>query len=281
MPLQGWSLPLSPGGGASLVAPPPWHFSGDVIGIDYIGDPDALAAVLPPEKALSDEAAATFVFIDWSSASASDPRTIADPARGQYKEAYVAVHATIDGARVARVPYIWVDNDLSLARGLIQGFPKKLGVVAMSKPVRVGRGGPTVASGSTFVGHVSALGRRLAHGSVTLESPANEGFIPKSLRLPIWHTRLMPDLAGGPPLVHDLARNLLADFACVEVWNGAATLDYGESEFEELLPRAPRAVLGGFRCSIAFTITGAEVRPASGHPGGTVTRSSQGADNPL
>ena len=137
------------------------------------------------------------------------------------------------------------------------------------------------ADGSTFVGHVSALGRRLAHGSVTLESPANEGFIPKSLRLPIWHTRLMPDLAGGPPLVHDLARNLLADFACVEVWNGAATLDYGESEFEELLPLAPRAVLGGFRCSIAFTITGAEVRPAGGHPGGTVTRSSQGADNAL
>lgn len=39
MDLQGWSLPLSPDGSASLVPPPPWHFSGDVIGIDYRTDP--------------------------------------------------------------------------------------------------------------------------------------------------------------------------------------------------------------------------------------------------
>ena len=35
MSLHGWSLPLSPQGRASLVPPPPWHFSGDVIGIDF------------------------------------------------------------------------------------------------------------------------------------------------------------------------------------------------------------------------------------------------------
>lgn len=260
MPLQGWSLPLSPNGGASLVPPPPWHFSGDVIGIDYVGDRESLAAVLPPQMLLDEDATATFVFIDWSSASEHDPRTIADPARGQYREAYVAVHATLDGMRAARVPYIWVDNDLSLARGLIQGFPKKLGAIAMSKPVTVGRGGPVLAPGSRLVGHVSSLGRRLAHGSVTLESPGAPGKIPKGLRLPIWHTRLVPDLAGGPPLVNDLARNLLTGFACVDVWNGPATLTFGESEFEELSALAPLDVVGGFRCSIAFTIVGAEVR---------------------
>lgn len=261
MPLQGWSLPLSPGGAASLVPPPPWHFSGDVIGVDYVGDRDALAAVLPPEMALGDDAIATFIFVEWSSASENDPRTIADPARGQYKEAYVAVHATLDGVRAARVPYIWVDNDLSFARGHIQGFPKKLGAIAMSRAVSVGRGGPVVAPGSRFVGHVSSLGRRLAHGAVTLDAPAPPGHIPKSLRLPIWHTRLMPDLAGGSPLAHDLARNVLTEFACVDVWTGSASLDYGESDFEELLALAPREVLGGFRCSLAFTIVGAEVRP--------------------
>ena len=262
MSLQGWSLPLSPGGAASLVPSPPWHFSGDAIGIDYVGDRQALAAVLPPGMVPSDDATATFIFVDWSSASANDPRTVADPARGQYKEAYVVVHATLDGARAARVPYIWVDNDLSFARGHIQGFPKKLGAIAISRPAVVGLGGPAIAQGSRFIGHVSSLGRRLAHGSVTLESPAAAGQVPRSLRLPIWHTRLVPDLAGGPPLVHDLARNVLTDFACVEVWNGSATLDYGESDFEELVALAPREILGGFRCSLAFTIVGAEVRPA-------------------
>lgn len=262
MTLQGWSLPLSPDGGAALVPAPPWYFSGDVIGIDFRCDPAAAQAVLPAPMQAMPDGACSFVFIDWSSASEHDPRIAADPARGQYKEAYVEVHAMLDDAKVARVPYIWVDNDLSLARGHIQGFPKKAGVIAMTKPVTVGRGGPKLEAGATHAAHVSGLGCRLATGSVTLESRAADGFVPRGMRLPIWHTRHVPDLAGGPPLVHDLARNLLEGFEIGETWEGAATLEFGSSEFEELDALAPVEVTGGFRCSIGMTIVGAEIRPA-------------------
>ena len=127
----------------------------------------------------------------------------------------------------------------------------------------VGRGGPKLEAGATFAAHASSLGQRLAHGSVTLNALEAEGFIPKSLRLPIWHTRHVPDLAGGPPLVHDLARNTLADFACSNVWTGDATLRFSTSEFEEHHLLAPVEIVAGFRCSLAFTITGAEIRPAA------------------
>jgi acetoacetate decarboxylase len=260
--LQGWSLPLSPHGNAALVPPPPWWFSGDVIGVDFRCDPAAAAAVLPAPMRPMEDGACTFVFIDWSSAAEGDPRIAADPARGQYKEAYVEVYALLDDAKVARVPYIWVDNDLSFARGHIQGFPKKTGVVAMTKAVAVGRGGPRLEPGATHVGHVSSLGRRLATGSVTLEERASDGFVPRGMRLPIWHTRHVPDLAGGPPLVHDLARNVLQDFEIGDTWHGGATLEFGPSEFEELASLAPIEVTGGFRCSVGMTIVGAEVRAA-------------------
>jgi acetoacetate decarboxylase len=260
--LQGWSLPLSPGGKAALVPAPPWHFSGEALGIDFRADPDALAAVLPGGLEPLGDGTATFVFCDWSSAADIDPRIAADPARGQYREAYVAVPATLDGAKAARVPYIWVDNDLSFARGHIQGFPKKTGLIAISKAVSIGRGGPRLEVGATFTGHVASLGRRLAHGAVTLQSAAPAGFVPRSLRLPIWHTRLVPDLAGGAPLVYDLARNVVSGFEVADVWTGSAHLEFGESEFEELATLAPLEVTGGFRCSIAFSITGAEIRPA-------------------
>ena len=88
-----------------------------------------MAAVVPRPLMALDDGSATFVFIDWSSSADADPRIASDPARGQYKEAYVEVHATLDEAKVARVPYICVDNDLSFARGHIQGFPKKLGAI--------------------------------------------------------------------------------------------------------------------------------------------------------
>lgn len=262
MTLQGWSLPLSPGGSAALVPPPPWHFSGEALGIDFHCDPAAAAAVLPDHLEPVGDGSASFVFCDWSSSAHQDPRVMADPARGQYKEAYVAVHARLDGKTVARVPYIWVDNDLSFARGHIQGFPKKLGDIAITRAVEIGRGGPRLETGARFTGHVASLGVRLAHGTVTLEAPAEEGFVPKAMRLPVWHTRLMPDLAGGEPLVLDLARNIVTDFAVAKVWTGSADLELFESAFEELAPLRPVDVVGGFRCAVAFSITGAEIRPA-------------------
>jgi acetoacetate decarboxylase len=260
--LKGWSLPLSPKGAASLVPAPPWHFSGTAIGIDIRSDPSAVADVLPKEFEPTGDGAATFVFCDWSSSADADPRILGDPARGQYKEAYMSIPARLDGKRVARVPYIWVDNDLSFARGHIQGFPKKAGTIEISRAVSLGSGGPRVEPGARFAGHVSSLGRRLAFGSVTLESPA-EKYMPPALTTPVWHTRLMPDLAGGPPLVADFARNLVSDFALFGAWTGPAELEFHESEFEELAALAPLEVIGGFRCDVAFTITGAEARPLS------------------
>ena len=115
MTLKGWSLPLSPRGVASLVPPPPWHFSGTAVGVEFRSDPSAVADVLPTVLESIGDGFATFVFCDWSSAADSDPRLLADPARGQYREAYLSVPASLEGKRVARVPYIWVDNDLSFS----------------------------------------------------------------------------------------------------------------------------------------------------------------------
>ena len=180
MSLQGWSLPLSPGGTASLVPPPPWHFSGEALGVDFLADPDAVAAVLPAGLEPVGDGSCSFVFCEWSSAADDDPRVIADPARGQYREAYLSVNALLDGRKVARVPYIWVDNDLSFARGHIQGFPKKMGTVAITHAVRVGRGGPRVEPGARFAGHASSLGQKLVAGALTLEGPTEDGFVPKA-----------------------------------------------------------------------------------------------------
>jgi acetoacetate decarboxylase len=228
MTLEGWSLPLSPGGSAALVPPPPWHFSGEALGIDFHCDPEAAAAVLPEGLEPVGDGSASFVFCDWSSSADLDPRMMADPARGQY----------------------------------IQGFPKKLGTVSITKAVAVGSGGPKVEPGGRFTGHVSSLGVRLARGTVTLETSAEEGYIPKAMRLPVWHTRLVPDLAGGKPLVYDLARNIVSGFAVANVWTGTADLELFESEFEELAALRPLDIVGGFRCSVAFSIDGAEIRPA-------------------
>ena len=45
--LKGYTVPKSPFGQAALTTPPPWHYSGDVVGVEFSADPAAVAACLP------------------------------------------------------------------------------------------------------------------------------------------------------------------------------------------------------------------------------------------
>jgi Acetoacetate decarboxylase (ADC) len=262
MTLAGWTLPQTPTGRSAVVAPPPWHYSGDVVTVDFTAPVDRVAALLPPGLSPDPGGAASVVFADWCSASDRDERVLADPAVGQYREAYVVLHALRDGQRVGRVPHIWVDSELSLMRGQIQGFPKKLGSVAITRPVALGRGGARREPGGRFAAHASAHGRRLVTAAVTLASPAARP--PRAVRLPLVHTRLFPSLDGGPPAVHELAQGRIEGFEVGAVWTGPASLAFGESEHDEVAGLGPVAVGAGCAFPLAFSVVGGTVSPVPG-----------------
>ncbi len=142
---EGYSSPRSPEGRSGIVPPPPWHYVGDMLVIEFWADPAAVAAVLPaPLEPHPDGGRAAAMFIDWQSCS-DERRRAVDPSRSQYKEFFVTVNALYDGEEVAFCPYIWVDRDFALARGWIQGFPKKLGSIWITRSLRArhpGRPGP-------------------------------------------------------------------------------------------------------------------------------------------
>src|SRR5260370_19075473 len=45
--LKGFTAPRSLLGAAALVPPPPWHFAGDVLAVEFWNDPDASVHILP------------------------------------------------------------------------------------------------------------------------------------------------------------------------------------------------------------------------------------------
>jgi acetoacetate decarboxylase len=232
--------------------------------VDFSADPARVAELAPPGFTPRGDGGCTFFFCDWSSAADLDPRVKNDPAKGQYKEAYVVLHGKFEGRRAGRVPYIWVDSELSLLRGLIQGFPKKLGEVHMTRPVEIGRGGARKGSGERFAAHVSALGRRLATVSVTLREeapgaqPANGG------TGPLIHTRHWPSLEGETPAIHELSLVTVTGIENGRMWRGDATLEIGGSEYEELDLLAPVTVGSGWVYSTAFSVTGGKTLPIAG-----------------
>lgn len=257
--LRGWTLPQTPTGRSATLSPPPWHYSGDIIAVDYKADPANVASLLPPGMEPLGDGSVSLFFADWCSASDADPRVLADPAKGQYHESYWVLYGTYEGNPTGRVPFIYVDSELSLIRGLVQGFPKKLGRIAMTRPVAIGQGGVRRQPGGRFAAHVSAGDRRLATVSVELEGETNRG--PGPQPAPLLHTRVWPSLDASKTGIEEYSRVTAYGFEQGPIFSGPATLEVGDSEHDEVALLAPVSVGVGYSYSMAFSVSGGVATP--------------------
>ena len=134
--LLGFAPPLTATGRTALVPPPPWHYSGDLLTVEYRTDPERVRALLPADLELAEEdpGAVAFLWADWQSCSDGGEELL-DPARSQYKEAFVVVRCRFEGRTYSRCVLIWVTTDFAIARGVHQGYPKKLGSISMTRPI--------------------------------------------------------------------------------------------------------------------------------------------------
>jgi acetoacetate decarboxylase len=256
MVLHGYSLPLSPEGRASLVPRPPWHYVGDFLVLEYWADPAAVEAVLPPGlEPHADGGRCAALFVDWQSCT-DDRSQLLDPVRSQYREFFIVVNAMLDGEEVTTCPYIWVDRDFALVRGWVQGFPKKLGSIHMTRHFGLDlRADAGVAAGGVFAGTLAAGDRRLAQGAVTLERVSDSG--PTHNDPPLVNVRHFPRLAAGrhdDPAVHELVRSRSRDRAISQIWEGSAELRLLRAPGEEHDALAPVRMGKGFRFTFGYTV---------------------------
>ena len=256
MSLQGYTVPRTPLGQASLVPPPPWHYVGDFLVVDFHADPDAARSVLPEGmEPHSDAGRCAAVFADWQSCSEEGDELL-DPVRSHYREFYLVVGALLDGEEVTTCPFIWVDQDFALARGWIQGFPKKLGSIWMTRtfglPVAAD---PGLKPGGRHGATCSARGRAIADMTVTLEEETEDG--PRHNAPPIVNVRHFPRLAAGrhdDPQVHELVQSVSRDRRVSEVWEGAAELELFDAPGEEHTLLRPARIGRGYRFTFAYTV---------------------------
>jgi acetoacetate decarboxylase len=256
MTLQGYTTPRTPRGLASLVPPPPWHYVADFLVVDFHADPDAAVSLLPEGlEPHPDPGRCAAVFADWQSCSETGDELL-DPVRSHYRESYIVVSGLLDGEEVTTCAFIWVDQDFALARGWIQGFPKKLGEVWMTRTYNLEcRAAPGIRAGSRFGATCSARGRQISRARVTLQQPSPEGSVHTAP--PIVNVRHFPRLAAGhhdDPQVHELVRSRSRDRAVSEIWAGSAELALFDAPGEEHTLLAPVSVQRGYRFTFAYTV---------------------------
>jgi acetoacetate decarboxylase len=256
MALRGYTVPRTPEGRSSLVPYPPWHYVGDFLVIEYWADPDAAVSFLPEGlDPHPDAGRCAAVFADWQSVSKGGGELV-DPSRSQYKEFFVVVNALLDGEEVTTCPYIWVDRDFALTRGWIQGFPKKLGSIWITRAYDLDSpASPGLRAGATYGGTCAAYERRVAEGTVTLERVSEQG--PTHNDPPIVNVRHFARLAAGQherPAVHELVRARSRDRSVSEIWEGSATLELFGAPHEEHDALRPVRLGKGFRFTFAYTV---------------------------
>jgi acetoacetate decarboxylase len=254
--LRGFMLPRTPEGRASIVPEPPWHYSGDVLTIEYRTDPERVQALLPAGVGLADDdpGAVAIIWADWQSCSDSEEELL-DPVRSQYKEAFVVVRCTYGGETYSRCVYIWVDKDFALARGWYQGYPKKLGQIWMTRPVTVGRAGPRLEPGGRFGATLAANDRRLAEVTLTITGDSESGGFVNAL--PMLHSRYMPsiDPSERAPL-DELVTMRSRDVDLGPVYVGEPTVTLFDAAAEELSALHPVETIAGYWRQVGATFAG-------------------------
>ncbi|MGF1647297.1 MAG: acetoacetate decarboxylase family protein [Kineosporiaceae bacterium] len=244
--VRGFFHPRTATGRASLLPPPPWYYSGDLLTVEYRTDPDRVAELLPAplEPAPEDPGAVALIWADWQSCGESREELL-DPVRSQYKEAFAVVRCAFRGRVYSRCVYIWVDKDFAVLRGLHQGYPKKLGSMWLTRPHPFGQAAPALGPGGRFGATLAAGDRRLAQAVVTLEGPSEHNGLVNAH--PMAHHRYLPGIAAGAPDAYvELIESGSAAADLGPAWRGKAELELFESPTEELARLEVREITGAY-----------------------------------
>ena len=255
--MSGFLFPRTPSGRSSLLPPPPWHYSGEMLTVEYRADPSRVAELLPEgvEPSPDDPGAVALIWADWQSCGDTFEEII-DPVRSQYKECFAVVRCRFRGETYSRCVQIWVDKDFALARGWFQGYPKKLGSIWMTRPMTVGRAGPRLEPGGAFGATLAANDRRLADARFTIEEEVDAGGFVNAL--PMLHSRWLPAIDGSGDALDELVTMRSSDVELGPVYRGSFALAIHDAPGEELASLAPVEPIAGYWRQVGATFTGGE-----------------------
>lgn len=174
---KSFTAPFTASGRSAIVPPPPWHYAGWLINVAFGCDTRRGLEMVPPSLGRM-TGKGCIHFADWQ--ATTDGSELLDPVYAQYRETIVVVEIERDGARFNFCPFIWVDQDISMIRGLLQGWPKKLGTTYMTRSLPLAH--PAAAplkAGSRMGATLSVKDRRLMEVALTLtgKTAAPLGFL--------------------------------------------------------------------------------------------------------
>ena len=253
--LRGFTPPFTPRGVASLVPPPPWHYAGWLLSVEFECARDRAAGFVPDGLGAA-TGRGTVHFADWQ--AATDGSELLDPIESQYRETIVVLElARPDGTLANFCPLIYVVQDVSLLRGQLQGWPKKMGSTWLTRSLPLDHPAAAPLRAGTRLGATLAVkDRRLVEARLELTGRPGEalGFAAR----PTFGTVGFPDLTRPerPPALRHV-RSVVTGRVDGGWHEARAELAFLETPREELADLGLRGATRASAGWIGITITGA------------------------
>ena len=256
--LKGYSLPLTPEGRSSVIDAPPWYYGGEILHIGFKAAKEKVARLLPPPLEMGPDPGAGAVWFPLGIRKRGQARPrVRQPGKVELPRVPRDLACSFNGKPGYFVPYIWVDNDFTLIRGFIQGFPKKLGRIYVTRLHELNPkiGGKKI--GAKIKGICEVNAQRIVEGSMTFTRKAKPSEVPP---VKFYLMRHFPSVEDpNVPAVHELATGAVRDVKIADVWTGSGELSFFPSPFEEVAGLGRVKVQEAFYFSMGMTITGGEV----------------------
>lgn len=253
---QAFSPPYSQQGQSALLAAPPWHYAGWMLNVAFEFSPSIAQGWVPAE--LGEVTGQGCVHVaDWQ--ACSDRNELIDPVYSQYKESIVIIQIKRpDGSLASFCPGIWVDQDISLVRGLLQGWPKKFGQTWLTRslPLSHPAAAPLVA-GTQFGASLCVKDRRLLAARAQMTGRTGQAF--GFLKDPVIGLVGFPDLSAPTqlPKLH-VVRAAIGQLV-QQGWHEVnAELEFYPHPFEEVSVLGVLQVTGASIGWLGLTITGTD-----------------------
>jgi acetoacetate decarboxylase len=247
-----FTLPPTKSGKSQIVFPPPWHYGVTYIAAHVKFTKESANNVLP-NFLTTDGEGWVYIAEFISMSDSSWDYMYQDPDLVQYMEGAIGLKVNFEGKNYLYFPFMWVDKDWALVRGWLDGYPKKIAKIAMTKfhPLLPKYNKPE--AGLKLGGYVVRGGGIMFRLQVELEDKTDS--IPVRNFGPFLNIRRFASRGDEEEDLYEIVSRVRDESILGEIWKGKANLELGGYVNDEVDLLKIEKIVAGYYYTMYFKVT--------------------------
>ncbi|MEM3221695.1 MAG: acetoacetate decarboxylase family protein [Saccharolobus sp.] len=250
MSQKDFTIPITKSGKSQIVFEPPWYYGVTYIAAHVKFSEDSANQLLPDFLKTNGEGwvyVAEFI----STAESNWDYMYQEPDLVQYMEGAIGLKVNFNGNSYLYFPFMWVDKDWALVRGWLDGYPKKIAKISMTRlhPLLPKYNKPE--PGLKLGGYVVRSGGSMFRLQIELTEKVNS--LPQLGQF--LSIRRFPSRGENEEDLYEVVSRVRDESVLGEIWKGKANLELGCYVNDEVNLLKVENILGGYYYTVYFKVT--------------------------